>query len=273
MYSTFPQLLLTESPERVAANLKDGKIALMMDGSSVIFVLPATFSMFFQTPDDYTARWVLGFFYRTIRYFGYVIALYLPAVYVAVASFHYELIPTELVYSFQQSLSYVPFRPVIELIGMQASLELLREASLRLPTPVAATFGIVGAIVVGTAMVEAGFISYGGLVVVAITAVSSFVQPNNEMSNSIRVLGFPLMIFASIFGFLGLVLGTLVAVIHLSRLETFGKPYFTPFAPLKFKEFKDTLIRTPVSMGKKKEKQKGKKAKKGWKLDEGENPY
>lgn len=276
-YSPFPQLVVTENPERATANLMDGKIALLVDGSATIFVLPATFTVFFQSPDDYVSRWGLGSFFRVIRLLGYMNALILPALYVAIISFHYEIIPTELVYSFQPSLSYVPFSPIIELIGMQFSFELLREASLRLPPSVAATFGIVGAIVVGTAMVEAGFVSYGGLVVVAMTAVSSFVQPNIEMSSSIRVLGFPLMILAGLFGFIGMIFGLLLILIHLSRLASFGVPYFAPFAPLRVHEFKDTIIRTPIWMGRKKSKNASKPQKKKmkwkWKLHEGEDPY
>lgn len=276
-YSPFPQLLVTENPERVAANMMDGKVALLIDGSATLFVLPATFTVFFQSPDDYISRWELGSLFRIIRLLAYINALLLPALYIAVISFHYEIIPTELVYAFQPSLSYVPFRPIVELIGMAFSLELLREASLRLPPSVAATFGIVGAIVVGTAMVEAGFVSYGGLVVIAMTAVSSFVQPNVEMSSSIRVLGFPLMILAATFGFIGIVFGLLIIIIHLSRLTSFGVPYFIPFAPLQIHKFKDSILRTPVWLRTKQSKSAVKNHRRMgkwvWKANEDEDPY
>jgi spore germination protein KA len=273
VFSPFPQLLVTEDPERTAANLKDEKIALLVQGSPTVFILPATFTMFFQSPDDYMSRWHLGTIYRMIRYFGYTVALILPALYIAIVSFHYEVIPTELVYSFQQSLSYVPFRPILELIGMQIAFEFLREASLRLPPPVAATFGIVGAIVVGTAMVEAGFVSYGGLVIVAITAVGSFVQPNIEMSNSIRILGFPLMILAGVFGLPGIVVGLCFITIHLTRLTTFGTPYFVPFAPLRIKEFKDSVFRFPATFRKQVNRSSKNKRIRGWKAVERKDPY
>ncbi|MBT2668511.1 spore germination protein [Bacillus sp. ISL-4] len=276
-FSPFPQLLDTELPERAASNLKDGRIALVIDGSPKAFILPVIFSVFFQSPDDYSSRWELGSFFRILRLSGYINALILPALYIAIVTYHYEVIPTELVYSFQSSLSFVPFRPIIELMGMQFTFELLREASIRLPTSIASTFGIVGALVVGTAMVEAGFVSYGGLIIVALTAVSSFVQPNIEMSSSIRVLGFPLMIMAGMFGFLGIMLGVLLILIHLSRLTSFGVPYFSPFAPLKVHEFKDTIIRVPVWMKGDHPKsssriQKG-KMEREWKLNESEDPY
>ncbi|UJL46909.1 spore germination protein [Virgibacillus sp. NKC19-16] len=276
-FSPFPQLLVTERPDRTAANLMDGRAVLLIDGDPTVFVLPATFMMFFQSPDDYVNRWGLGSFFRILRLLSYVNALLFPAFYVALVSFHYEIFPTELVYSFQSSLSYVPFRPIIELMIMQFSLELLREASIRLPNSIAQTFGIVGGLVVGTAMVEAGLVSYGGLIVVAITAVSSFAQPNIEMSSTIRVLGFPLMIMAATFGLLGIMLGSLFIFIHLSRITSFGVPYFAPFAPLNIHEFKDTIIRLPVWMQDKRPKtssryQKGKTSRE-WKSHESEEPY
>jgi len=276
-FSPFPQLLLTERPDRASANIKDARVVLLIDGSPTVIILPATFMTFFQSPDDYTTRWGVGSFFRLIRLFSYINALILPALYIAFVSFHYEVIPLELVYSLQSSLSYVPFRPIIELMIMQLSLELLREASIRLPPSVAVTFGIVGAVVVGTAMVEGGIVSYGGLIIVALTAVSSFVQPNIEMSSSIRVLGLPLMLLAATFGFLGIFIGLSFMLIHLSRLTSFGYPYFSPFAPLKVKDFKDTIIRVPSWMMHKNFKKspsfKGNKRSREWKQDESEEPY
>jgi len=276
-YSPFPQILVTERPDRTAANLKDGKVGLVIDGSSSVLIVPATFMVFFQSPDDYVNRWGLGSFLRIVRLFSYIIALVLPAFYIAVVSYHYEFLPLELVYSMQSSLSYVPFKPIIELIALQFSLELLREASVRLPPSVASTFGIVGGLVVGTAMVEAGLVSYAGLIVVAITAVSSFIQPNIEMSNTIRFMGFPLMVLAGIFGFLGIITGLLFILIHLSRLTSFGVPYFSPFAPLNILEFKDTVIRAPVWMRGKYPKMSSRyrrrKMSREWKLYESEDTY
>lgn len=273
----FPQLLLTERPDRSSASLKDGRVVLLIDGSPTVIILPATFMAFFQSTDDYITRWGLGSFFRFIRLFSYINALILPAMYIAFISFHYEVIPLELVYSLQSSLSYVPFRPIIELMIMQFSLELLREASIRLPPSIAVTFGIVGGVVVGTAMVEGGIVSYGGLIIVAITAVSSFVQPNVEMSSTIRVLGFPLMLLATTFGFLGIFIGISFMIIHLSRLTSFGVPYFTPFAPLKIRDFVDTIFRAPSWMMKRQvsssnHAQDNKRSRK-WKQDESKEPY
>ncbi|MGE6717471.1 spore germination protein [Peribacillus frigoritolerans] len=276
-FSPFPQILVTERPDRAAANLMDGRVVLVIDGDPSVFVLPATIMMFFHSQDDDNSRWYLGSFFRILRLIGFVNALLLPAIYIAIVSYHLEIIPMELIYSLQSSLSYVPFRPIVELILMQISLELLREASIRLPPVVAQTFGIVGALVVGTAMVEAGLVSYGGLIIVAITAVSSFVQPNIEMSSTIRVLGFPLMLLAAMFGFVGIAFGVFFLLIHLSRLTSFGVPYFTPFAPLNIREFKNTVIRIPKWMqdnhsNNPSPSKRGNRSRK-WKSHESEEPY
>lgn len=277
IFTPFPQLLLTERPDRASANLKDGRVVLLMDGSPTAIILPATFTIFFQSPDDHITRWGLGSIFKLIRLFSYVCALLLPALYIAFVGFHYEVIPLELVYSLQSSLSYVPFPPLVELMIMQFSLELLREASIRLPPSIAVTFGIVGGVVVGTAMVEGGIVSYGGLIIVAITAVASFVQPNLEMSSTIRILGLPLMLLAATFGFFGIFLGLSFIFIHLSRLTSFGAPYFAPFAPFRIKGLAKTIIRVPVWFKKKKLKSssyvKNKQHSREWKRDESEEPY
>ncbi|MCS0824839.1 spore germination protein [Cytobacillus firmus] len=245
-YSPFPQLLNTERPDRAAANLMEGRVALLMEGSPSVFILPVTITAFFQSPEDYNNRWYLGSFFRILRLICFILTLVLPAFYIAVVSFHLEIIPIELVYSLQSSLSYVPFPPIIEASIMQISLEFLKEASIRLPQPIAQTIGIVGALIIGTAMVEAGLVSNAMIIVVALTAVSSFVLPNIEMSNTTRILGFPLMILAAAFGFFGIVIGLLILFIHLAQLRSFGVPYFAPFAPLRPKELKDTFIRVPI---------------------------
>jgi len=129
---------------------------------------------------------------------------------------------------------------------MELALELIREAGIRLPSPVGQTIGIVGGLVMGDAVVRAGLVSYTMVIVVALTAISSFVVPSNEMSTSIRILRFPLMIAASMFGFVGIVFGTMAVLIHLTKLVSFGTPYFAPAAPMRLKDMKDTILRIPI---------------------------
>jgi spore germination protein KA len=245
-FSPFPQVLSTERPDRVANNLMDGRVVLFSDGSPSALVVPITFFSFYQTPDDYNSRWYLGSFFRVIRLISFLISLTLPAVYISIVSFHYEIIPIDLIFNVKGSLEYVPFPPLIEAMIMQATLELLREASIRLPSPIAQTIGVVGGLVIGTAVVEANLVSNTMIVVVALTAIASFVVPISEMGTSVRLLGFPIMIAASLLGLVGIAFSLMIILVHLCKLESFGSPYFAPFAPFRLKDFKDTIIRLPL---------------------------
>jgi spore germination protein KA len=244
-YSPFPQMLTTERPDRGAAYLTEGKILLLVDGSPRILIVPITFFAFYQTPDDYNSRWLVGTFFRLIRFFSFIISISLPAIYIAVVSFHSEVLPIGILYSIRVSLENVPFPPYIEAFAMQIILELLKEAAIRLPTPIAQTIGIVGGLVIGTAVVEASFVSNTMIVVIGLTAIASFVAPVNEMGTSARLLGFPVMIAASLFGFVGIVLVLMLIFMHVCKLETFGTPYFAPIAPFKIEDIKDSIVRLP----------------------------
>lgn len=245
-HSPFPQMLSTERPDRGASYLTEGKIILIVDGSPRILIVPITFFAFYQSPDDYNSRWISGSFFRFIRFFSFMISISLPAIYIAIISFHSEVLPIGILYSVRVSLEYVPLSPFAEAILMQIILELLKEASIRLPTPIAQTLGIVGGLIIGTAVVEANLVSNSMIVIIGLTAISSFVAPINEMGTSARLLGFPVMIAASCFGFFGIVLALMVLVMHLCKLESFGMHYFSPLAPFKLEDIKDTFVRLPI---------------------------
>ncbi|WP_175991372.1 spore germination protein [Bacillus sp. Marseille-Q1617] len=245
-FSPFPQFLNTERPDRVAANLMEGRVALVMEGSPTVLLFPVTFFSFLQTTEDYNNRSFISSFFRIVRLFSFIIALCLPAVYIAVISFNYEIIPVEIIFSIKSSLEYVPFPPLVEAAIMQLTLELLREASIRLPNPIAQTIGVVGGLVIGTAVVEANLVSNTMVIVVALTAISSFVIPSNELSTSLRILGFPLMLMAAFFGIFGIVIGLMIIFIHLSKIKSLGHPYLYPVAPLDIGRLKDILIRVPI---------------------------
>ncbi|MGP4081452.1 spore germination protein [Pseudalkalibacillus sp. R45] len=244
-WSPFPQSLNTERPDRATGNIMEGRVALLMEGSPTALIMPVTFFSFYQSPDDYNSRWIVGTFLRALRLASFIIAIGLPALYIALVSFNMEVIPIELIFSVKESLEFIPFPPLIEAFIMQLTLELLREAAVRLPSPISQTIGIVGGLVIGTAVVQANLISNVMLIVVAITGIASFVVPSNEMTTTLRLLGFPLMILASLFGVVGIVFGMMVLLIHLCRMEPFGHPYFAPFAPFHLKDIKDTVIRLP----------------------------
>ncbi|MGG1675364.1 spore germination protein [Neobacillus sp. NRS-1170] len=244
-FSPFPQILETERPDRVVANLMDGRIAVLVEGSATASIMPVTFFSFYQSPDDYNSRFILGSFLRIIRLLGFFISISLPSIYIAIVSFHYEVLPYELVTNIKSSLEYVPYPPVIEALIMQLTLELLREAAIRLPTSMAQTVAIVGGLVIGTAIVEANLVSNTMIIVIAITAISSFTVPIHEMSSSIRLLSFPMIFAAALLGLVGIVVGFMFLMIHLVKLESFGAPYFAPLGPIRVSDLKDTLIRVP----------------------------
>lgn len=245
-FSPFPQMLTTERPDRVAANLMDGRVAILTDGTPSVLVLPITFFSFYQTTDDYNSRWFIVSFFRIMRLLSFIISISFPALYIALVSFHFEIIPIDLVFNVKSSLEYIPFPPLIEALIMQITLELLRESAIRLPNPISQTLGVVGGLVIGTAVVQANLISNTMLVVVSITAIASFATPSSEMGTSVRLLGFPLMFAAAILGLIGIVFGLMIILIHLCKLESFGTPYFAPFAPFRAKDLKDTIYRVPM---------------------------
>lgn len=245
-FSPFPQILATERPDRAVSYLTEGKITLIVDGNPRVLVLPITFFAFYQAPDDYNSRWLIGSFFRITRLCSFIIAISLPAIYIAIVSFHSEVLPIGILYSIRTSLEYVPFPPFVEALTMQIILELLKEASIRLPSPIAQTIGIVGGLVIGTAIVDAHIVSNMMIVVIGFTAIASFVAPINEMGTSARLLGFPTMVAASLFGFFGIVLVLMLIFMHLSKLDSYGTPYFAPLAPFKKEDVKDTFIRLPI---------------------------
>jgi len=244
-FSPFPQILNTERPDRVASMLMEGRVALLMDGSASALVMPVTFFTFYQSPDDYNSRFYAGSLFRLFRLISFILAISLPAIYIATISFHFEVIPAELLFTVKSSLENVPFPPLIEAVIMVIILELLKEAAVRLPAPIAQTIGVVGGLVIGTAIVEASLVSNMMIIVIALTAISSFIVPSNEMSVTLRIISFPMMLGASILGYLGIVFILMVLLMHLCRLETFGTPYFAPFAPFRAQDIKDTIIRLP----------------------------
>lgn len=248
--SPFPQVLYTERPDRVQANLIEGRIAIINEGSADVSILPVTFFAFFQSPDDYNLRTYSGSFFRLLRLFCFLGALTLPALYIAVVSFHFEFIPDDLIGLMKASITNIPFSPLIEAGIMAITIELVREAGIRLPTPIGQTIGIVGGLIIGDAVVNAGLVSNLMVIVIALTAIMSFCIPTYEMGNTVRLLGFPLMIGAATLGFVGIVFALMIIIIHLCTLESFGIPYLSPLTPTHFSELQDAILRLPNWMQK-----------------------
>ena len=247
-FSPFPQFLLTERPDAAVSNLLQGRIVIVVDRSPSVMIGPMTFITFFQTVDDYSTRWMIASFLRLLRLLAFFMAIFLPSAYIAALSFHYEIIPLNLLLTIGESRERVPIPPILEAVLMELAIEMLREAGLRLPAPIGQTVGIVGGVVIGQAAVEAGIVSNIMVVIVSLTAIASFIIPNPDMSESIRLLRFPMMIAASLFGLVGMVIGFMLIIGHLISLESLGTPEGSPFSPARLRDWKDTILRFPLWM-------------------------
>ena len=245
VWSPFPQLLNTERPDRVMANLVEGKVVLLTNISPTALIAPVTFFSFYQSPDDYNGRVLVGTFYRIVRLMSFIAAVFLPAFYIAIISFHFEVLPLELSNQVKNDVNEIPYRPLIEALILEIIMELIRESSIRLPQSVGQTIGIVGGLVIGDAIVSAGLVSNLMVIVVALTAISSYVVPSVELNTSIRMLRFPFMLLASLFGFFGIVIGVVVLLIHLINLSSLKQPYFAPIVPFQPKEIYKVFVRGP----------------------------
>ncbi|MEC0232370.1 spore germination protein [Paenibacillus alba] len=243
--SIFPQLILTERPDRVSFSLLEGKVALLVNGSNFAIVGPSTFLDFFKSPEDHYLSWNIAMFIRGLRFFAIFISILMTPAYVAALTFHYETIPPSLLVPLAQSRSKVPFPPLFESLFLEVTIELLREAGARLPTKVGQTMGIVGGIVIGQAAVQAGFTSNILIMLVALAALSSFTTPIYLMGISIRFVRFPMIIAAGIWGGIGIVFTICLVLIHLLRQTSLGHPYMHPIFPPRWRDMMDTVFRLP----------------------------
>ncbi|OUA54605.1 spore germination protein [Bacillus thuringiensis] len=253
-YSPFPQFILTERPDSTVSHILHGRYVIVVDRSPNVLIAPVNFISFFQGIDDYNTRWLVSSSVRLLRFIGFFIALLLPATYVAFISFNYEVIPVQLYLSIAESRERVPFLPVIEALLMEITLEMMREAALRLPTPISQTVGIVGGIVIGQAAVQAGIVSNIMIIIVAVTTIASSIVPNYEMGLAIRLLRFPMMLLAALFGMVGIIIGWMTIIAHLVCLESLGTPYGSPLSPFHISGMKDTFVRFPLWSMKKRSK-------------------
>lgn len=243
----FPLLLSTERIDRTVFALISGQVAVFSNGSAYAVTGPSTLLDFFISPEDYYLPWIIASFFRLIRIFSVLFSVFATSIYIAVLTYHFEMIPKVLLGPLSFSRHNVPFTPVLEVLFLELTIELLREAGARLPTKVGQTLGIVGGIVIGQASVEAALTSNVLLIIVALSALASFTTPIYKMSNTIRFLRFPLIILASIWGGFGIVLGISFLIVHLTRLESLGTPYTVPLYPFRPKDFADSIIRSPYN--------------------------
>ncbi len=245
-FTPFPLIYNTERPDSTSAHILSGKVALLVDRSPFVLTMPAILNDFVTTTEDFYQPFMMGTFLRFIRYFAFFLALLLPSLYVAMITFHHEMIPTPLMISIVTQREGIPFPAVIEALMMEITFEILREAGVRMPRAVGGTISIVGGLVIGQAAVEAGIVSHIMVIIVALTAISSFVIPVYSFSIGVRLLRFVFIFLAGSFGFYGVLLGLICMVGHLASLRSFGTPYLAPFSPFIMEEHKDSLFRFPI---------------------------
>lgn len=243
-FSIFSTVANSERPDKVASKILEGRAAIFIDGTPFVLTVPMLFAESFQSPEDYYSRTFFSGIIRFVRFLSFIISILAPAVYVALTIFHQELIPTQLLISIAAGHESVPFPAVLEAFLMIVTFEILREAGVRLPRPVGSAVSIVGALVIGQSAVSAGLISPLMVIVVAITAITSFVVPSQ--TDSTAILRYILLILAGLAGGFGILMGMIVTFIHLASLRSFGIPYLWPVAPLSLSGLKDVFIRMPV---------------------------
>lgn len=247
-YSPFPQLENTERPDTAAAALYQGRVVIVVDNTPFCLIAPATLMTFLKSSEDHYQRWPIISLSRLVRYLAVLISLVAPALYIALISYHPGLLPTKLVLYIGASRINVPFPAFIEAFMMELTIELLREAGSRMSGPIGTTISIVGGLVIGQAAVEAGVVSPLMVIVVAVTAIASFMIPNFGFASAFRILRFFIMALASVLGLYGIMLGLIVVATHLVRLTSFGVPYMSPFTTLgrTVSDLKDSVIRLPL---------------------------
>jgi len=244
-YSPFPQFQYTERPDTAAAQLLEGRFAIFVDGSPFVLMAPVTLMELLQASEDYYERFMIGSMIRILRIAFTLLALYLPGVYVAVMTYHQDMIPTNLLLSIAAAREAIPFPTIVEALIMEVSFEALREASIRLPRTIGQAVSILGALVVGQAAVEAGIVSAPMVIIVSLTGIASFTIPRFNLAITMRMLRFPMMIMAGVFGLFGIVVGMVLITSHLSRLRSFGVPYLSGLAPASPKDKHDLFVRLP----------------------------
>lgn len=244
--SPFPQYYMSVRPDSISQYLLDGRIVIFMDNSQAAIVCPTTFLEMFITIEDYYNRWTTASLLRMLRFFGFFLTVMITPAYISAITFHPELLPYELLLNLQESRSRVPFPPLFEVLFIELIIEVLREAGSRMPAKVGQTIGIVGGIVIGTAAVEAGLISNILIVLVATSALLSFLPPIFLMSNTSRFIRYIFIISAGLFGLFGQMLAFAWLLAHLLNLNSLGTPYMTPFIPRKASDLLDSIIRFPT---------------------------
>lgn len=252
--SPFPQIQATQRPDKAASAILEGRIAIIVDNTPFVLLVPSTINNFFQSAEDYYDRWTIISFTRIIRFIAAFFAAGVPGFYIALTDYHPSMIPTPLTMAIAASREQVPFPTVVEVVLMELAFELLREAGTRLPGPIGSTIGIVGGLIIGQAAVEAKIVSPVVVIIVAVTAISSFAIPDNSLTVGFRIVKYLIIAFSSVLGLYGFLLGVLTILIHLVSLKSFNIPFLYPYVSSGlsgYDDLKDSIFRFPLFMMKK----------------------
>ncbi|GAA3410033.1 spore germination protein [Paenibacillus hodogayensis] len=250
-FSPFPTMLETERPDVAASHILEGRVVVLVDGSPFALVGPITFFQFFTAPEDYYQRADIATLLRWLRMLSFMLAVFVPSIYIAVVSYHQELLPNPLLINIAAQREGVPFPAFLEALLMMVTFEVLREAGLRMPRIAGQAISIVGALVLGEAAVQAGLVTAAMVIVVSTTAISNFVSPAYSFGITQRLLQFVYMALAGFMGLFGVLCGVLFTLVHLTSIRSFGVPYMAPLAPTVLQDWKDIVVRAPRSFMKK----------------------
>ena len=244
-FTLFPLIDRTERPDRVTSCLVEGKVVILTSNTPFALILPTMINHFLQAPDDYNEPFPVTSLLRILRYIAFGLSIFLPGLYVAIINFHPEFLPYPLLMRIIATREGVPFPVFIESLIMETIFEILREAGLRLPMAIGSAVSIVGGLVVGEAAINAGLVSPPMVIIVALTAIASFTTPSYAIGLSARVLRFVVLFAGAAMGLFGIQFISIIILIHLCSLRSFGQPYFQPFGPLMIQDIKDSIIRLP----------------------------
>lgn len=233
--TTLPEILLTERVDKAIGNLLQGRVCVICNGNPYVMIMPVTIFDFMSTPEDTSINHIFANLLKVIRGISFFITLLLPGLYIAITTYHGELIPSELLFSIVASRSTVPFVVIVEIGLMELSFEIIREAGVRVPSPLGPTVGIVGALILGQAAVEADIVSPILIIVIAITGITSFSIPDYSLSFHLRIERFIYILLGAFAGFLGIGIGLYLYLVTLCSLKSFGVSYLSPYAPLTVK--------------------------------------
>lgn len=244
-WTIFTQAEHTEKPDRVCGHLLEGKVCIMADGTPMALVVPISFPEYMVSPEDYYIHFIPASLFRMLRFIAFGMALLLPSLYVAIITYHHEMIPTPLLLTIAATRQGIPFPAFVEAFLMDATFELLREAGLRLPRAVGPAVSIVGSLIIGDAAVRAGLVSTPMVVIIAFTGIASFVSPSYNATLIIRIARFGFLIASGILGFLGIIIAMILMLLRMASLSSFGLPYLAPMAPYNCQQMGDILVRRP----------------------------